>query len=193
VTDTDADWRKRLRWEFRAAKRLFVLGVGNPDRADDGAGSRCARQLERLLARSPRPAGQAGRTRLEALQVLDGGEVPESATGVIRRFQPTHVLIIDAAAAGRAPGSIFFLSKRKIPEEDLTTHRLPLSRLVRYIEESLGCRVILLGIEPGDTSSRKPMSPAVRRSCEILADAIEEEWLRRPDRPARRRPRPEVS
>ncbi len=92
------DWRTRLAWELRAARRLIVLGVGNLDRADDGAGSLCAQQLERLLARSPRPAGQSGRTKLEALQVLDGGEVPESATGVIRNFRPTHVLIIDAAA-----------------------------------------------------------------------------------------------
>ena len=181
-----------MRWEFRAAERLFVLGVGNPDRADDGAGSRCARQLERLLARSSRPAGQAGRTRLEALQVLDGGEVPESATGVIRQFRPTHVLIIDAASAGRKPGAVFFIDKRKMAEDDLGTHRVPLSQLVRYLEESVGCRVVRVGIEPGDTSPGRLMSPAVRKSCKILADAFEEGWLRKPGRPARR-PRPEAS
>lgn len=200
------DWRKRLERELRPAKRLFVLGVGNPDRADDGAGSVLARRLRKNLEAASRrhetlaagaPAAwrkpAAKRRGLEAVQVLDGGEVPENATGVIRRFQPTHVLIVDAAAAGRAPGSIFFISKRKIPEEDLTTHRIPLSQLMRYLEESVGCRVILLGIEPGDTSPGKPMSPAVRKSCVILADAIGEECLRRPDRPARRRLRPEPS
>jgi len=187
------DWRTRLAWELRAATRLFVLGVGNPDRADDGAGNLVARRLSRLLGRHPGRRSieeRSIRLPLEAIQALDGGEVPESATGTIRRFQPTHILIIDAAAGGRGPGTVFFIDKRKIADDGVSTHRIPLSDLVRYLEESVGCRVVLVGIEPGDTSPGKPMSPAVRKSCEILADAIAEEWLRRP---ARRRPRPEVS
>src|SRR5512143_3270149 len=144
------DWRKRLERELRAARRLFVLGVGNPDRADDGVGSILARRLrknieaasrrrETLAAGGRKPA--AKRRTLEAVQAFDGAEVPESATGVIRRFRPTHILIIDAAAAGHTPGTIFFLSENRLPEEDLTTHRIPLSHLVRYLKENIGCRV----------------------------------------------------
>jgi len=194
MTDTDADWRKRLRWEFRAAKRLFVLGVGNPGRADDGAGSLCVRLLQRKIADTQaRTSSCHGERRtLEEIEVLDGGGVPESATGLIRKFRPTHVLIVDAAAGGQDRGTIFFINKKKIPDDDPTTHRIPLAHLVRYLEESVGCRVILLGIEPRCMSQGKPMSPAVRKSAEILADALEEAYLRKPGHPARRRPRPEA-
>jgi hydrogenase 3 maturation protease len=172
------DWRTRLAWELRTARRLIVLGVGNLDRADDGAGSLCAQRLERLLARSPRPAGQSGRTKLEVLQALDGGEVPESATGVIRKFRPSHVLIIDAAAGGHAPGNVFFINRKKIPEDDLTTHRIPLSHLVRYLEETVGCRVVLLGIEPRNLEPGKPMSRPVGQAVRAVADTLDGLWRR---------------
>lgn len=204
------DWRTRLARELRAARRLFVLGIGNPGRADDGAGSLCVRLLARDLMRSPlltcqgerpsaaKPSAPVGgpeageeyhrtsqrwlgfapsdsssrKPALEEVQVLDGGEVPESATRLIREFRPTHVLIIDAASAGYEPGTIFFINKNTIRDDDLTTHRLPLSHLVLYLEESIGCRVILLGIEPVEMSEGRPMSPAVRRSAAILAEAL---------------------
>jgi hydrogenase 3 maturation protease len=179
------DWRRRLARELRAARRLFVLGVGNPDLADDGAGSLCVRLLQRKMA-------DHRRLNMEEIKVFDGGEVPESATGLIREFRPTHVLIIDAAAAGRRPGTIFFISQNRIPEEDLTTHRLPLSQLVHFLEESVGCRVTVLGIEPGDASWGRPGSPAVKRAVKIIAGAIEKGWLSKTDDTAHRRPRPEA-
>lgn len=198
-------WRARLERELRGARRVFVLGVGNCDRGDDGAGSVLARRLRKKLeaasgqgedlAAAASPAGPpraAKGRRRDAVQVLDGGEVPESATGAIRRFKPTHVLVIDAAAGGHEPGTIFFIDKTRIFDGDLTTHRIPLSHLVRYLEETIGCRVILLGIEPGDTRRGGPMSPAVRKSAEILADALEEACLRKPDPTTRRRPRLEA-
>jgi hydrogenase 3 maturation protease len=176
MRDAGADWRKRLRWELRAARRLFVLGIGNPSRADDGAGSRCARQLERLLSRSPLPADHVRRRTLEALQALGGGEVPESVTGVIRKFRPTHVLIVDAASAGREPGTVFFIDKKKIPENDLTTHRIPLSHLVRYLEETVGCRVVLLGIEPRSLEPGKKVSRPVNRAARSIAVSLAGIW-----------------
>jgi hydrogenase 3 maturation protease len=157
-------WRARLARELRAAGRLFVLGVGNRDRADDGAGSLCARILERKI-RDRRRASSI-------IQALDGGEAPENATGAIRRFRPTHVLIIDAAAGGHEPGSIFFISRKQILDEDLSTHRIPLSRLAHYLEKSIGCRVLVVGIEPLDTAWGRPMSPAARKAAATLAESI---------------------
>lgn len=179
------DWQTRLARELKAARRLFILGVGNRDKADDGAGSLCVRLLLRKIeepearrrkspasAVPPESPRNLNARRLQAIKVLDGGEVPESATGTIRKFRPTHVLIIDAAAGGHEPGTIFFVSRKKIPEDDLTTHRIPLSHLVRYLEETIGCRVIVLGIEPKELSSGKPMSGQVRKAVETFADSL---------------------
>ena len=193
-------WRPRLARELRTARRLTVLGAGNPERGDDGAGSLCARRLARALGDSPllfrdgltpeaavppaRPrSGRLPRpgesrtapplNKLEQVQVLDGREVPESATGPIRRFRPSHVLIVDAVSAGSPPGTVFFVDPGAIPEDDLSTHRIPLSHLVRYLEETVGCRVLLLGIEPKNMRQGKgltrPVSQAVRAVAETLA------------------------
>jgi hydrogenase 3 maturation protease len=179
------DWRTRLARELKAVRRLSILGVGNRDRADDGAGSLCARLLRKKLeksgARQERNSASGASAAsqptlngrgLQDIQILDGGEVPESATGTIRKFRPTHVLVIDAAAGGHEPGTIFFVSRKKIPEDDLTTHRIPLSHLVRYLEETIGCRVILVGIEPGRLSAGAPISPQVKCAVAALVSAI---------------------
>lgn len=143
--------------------RLVVLGVGNEERGDDAAGVLCLRLVRRA----------AGRRR--DLLFLQGGVAPENMTGTIRAFSPSLVLILDAVLAGRRPGTIFAFDPESISEEELTTHRLPLSHLIRYLEKSIGCRVLCLGIQPqslqaGGALSR-PVYLAIRtfaRECAAL-------------------------
>jgi hydrogenase 3 maturation protease len=174
------NWRKEIFWELEKTRRLFVLGIGNCRKGDDAAGSLCLRLLTRELPpKRRRPDALAEETgpprkslrRFPPLevQVLDAGEAPESVTGFIREFRPTHVLIVDAAVAGRRPGTIFLIDRKKISQEDVSTHRLPLSLLARYIEESIVCRVILVGIEPKEVAWGKPVSAEVKAAAARLA------------------------
>ncbi len=156
------DWRNRLSRELSKAGRLFILGVGNRRKADDGAGCRCVRILQQKLRKRA----------LEDVQILDAGEVPENATGIIRRFGPTHVLIVDAAVGGHEPGRIFVVDRRKIRRDDLSTHRIPLVHLVQFLEQSVKCRVILVGIEPRVIAWNQPMSPAVKAAAAGLARTL---------------------
>jgi hydrogenase 3 maturation protease len=156
----DADWRGAISKELKKAERLFVLGVGNRRRGDDAAGSLCVRLLSKQMAKK-------GAAR--EIRVLDAGETPESTTGLIREFRPTHVLIIDAAVGGHRPGTIFLIDREKISREDISTHRVPLLHLVRYLEETIGCRVVLVGIEPQEIAWRRPVSVAVREAAARLA------------------------
>jgi hydrogenase 3 maturation protease len=183
VKERSTDWSRAVSEKLEGAERLFVIGVGNPGRGDDAAGSLCARRLKHELSRR-KPAAPAGspvfgrcggkpvRSRPIAVQVLDAGEAPENATGLIREFHPTHVLIVDAALGGFKAGTIFIIDKKKISQEDISTHRIPLIHLIRYLEEGVGCRVILVGIEPQQITVGKPASLAVRSSAARLAD-----WL----------------
>lgn len=175
-----SDWREGISGELAAAKRLSVLGVGNAQRGDDAAGSLFIRRLEDELARrKSRPAAPAAgspasrpdlkKTSLADFEILDGGAAPENVTGVIRRFRPTHVLVVDAAVGGHRPGTIFIVDRDKVREDDISTHRLPLFHLARYLEEDIGCRVILLGIEPKATGPGKPVSREVRAAASRLA------------------------
>lgn len=182
-----ADWRSGISKEIKRAERLFVLGVGNRRRGDDAAGSLCVRLLKKEIAqRKPRADASPAESSLLLrtsrkgapleLEVLDAGETPESVTGLIRDFQPTHVLVVDAAVGGHRPGTIFLIDKKKIRQEDISTHRLPLFHLVRYLEESIGCRVILVGIEPQESAWGKPVSATVRAAVSLLAAGLADIW-----------------
>lgn len=179
------DWSRELSAALRGAARLVVLGVGNPNKGDDAAGCLFVRGLQRELGRRERSA-RAGRRETERsgaqskkfllLEVLafDAGEAPENSTGRIREFRPTHVLIVDAALGGFDPGTIFLIDREKISQDDISTHRIPLVYLVRYLEEDVGCRVILAGIEPKDLAWGKPVSSSVKAAAARLAA-----WLAR--------------
>lgn len=204
-------WQDTVSREVKKAKRLTILGIGNEQKADDGAGSLCIRLLQRKISKNlgqtsnlkssefrasrqkfhrvrlgskipdlgkrlPSSRGEIENHATPNLQVLDGGEAPENVTGVIRKFDPTHLLIIDAAIGGHKPGTVFIINKKKISQDDLSTHRIPLSHLVRYLEENVGCRVILIGIEPREISWKKSLSPPVEASIATLVETILKIW-----------------
>ena len=164
-----------LKAEFASAARVAVIGVGNTGRGDDGAGVLAAAALKKKL-------GQKGRS---CLKVLLGHETPESLTGEVRRFRPDLVLILDAAVSRRKPGSIFLLEKKDMAVEDVSSHRMPLALLVDYLEKSVGCRVLVLGIEPRSCREGAPLSAAVKKAAEMLSSQLAAVLV---ERPARRIP-----
>jgi hydrogenase maturation protease HycI len=156
------DWKARLAAEIRGAQRVVLLGVGNPDRGDDGAGPLCARMAAEKL----------GSGAAERALVLDGREVPESLTGTIRKFAPDLTIVVDSAAGGHEPGTIFLVERDKIADEGISTHHISLLHLVRYLQDSIGSRVLVVGIEPRLMQDGAPMSPAVAGAAERLADFL---------------------
>jgi hydrogenase 3 maturation protease len=136
--------------------------VGNEELGDDGAALIAAADLKKKL----------GKRRQSRISVILGKETPESCSGRIRRFEPDLVLILDAARAGKKPGSVFLADKKKIAVEEITTHRIPLSLLVDYLEQSIGCKVLILGIEPQSCERGAPLSAPVRKAATLLASEL---------------------
>jgi hydrogenase 3 maturation protease len=163
------DWESRLEeWLVRPG-RLAILGVGNLDKADDAAGSLCV-ALVRTNFHGVRPD----------LLVVQGGTSPENETGRVRAFGPTEVLIVDAALGGHPAGTIFVVDPQDISHDDLSTHHMPLSLLIRYLEASLECRVLCVGVEPRSVDPGDPVSDPVKRSVAYLAEKIVDLLTRRP-------------
>jgi hydrogenase 3 maturation protease len=152
-------WQSLLLHRLEGARRIVLLGIGQPLKGDDAAGVFVARSI----ARHPRIA------KSEEIAVIVAADTPESRTAEIRRFSPSHVLMIDAGSGGQVPGTIFFPEFREMEPEEITTHRLPLSLLARYLEETVPCKVILVAIEPASFSSGRKLSPPVRRTAGQLA------------------------
>jgi hydrogenase 3 maturation protease len=157
-------WPARLLRDVQTADRISVLGAGNGLRGDDAAGLEVAAALAGRLSRTPAPGRR--------VQVLKTFEVPENFTGAVRAFGPDLVVLVDAAIGGNRPGTIFRVDPSSIGAEDISTHRIPLSALVRYLEENVGCRVLVLGIEPRSLEWGAPLSGAVRRAVRSLVRAL---------------------
>lgn len=86
---------------------LVVIGCGNPNRSDDGAGVMVAKQL---LAR-PRPSSAP-------VKIFDAG-----TNGIDVLFQARgaqKLVIVDAAASGSEPGAIF-----EVPGSELENRPAP--------------------------------------------------------------------
>jgi hydrogenase 3 maturation protease len=132
--------------------------------ADDGVGVEVARALRRAVGTRP------------GLLILETGTAPENFTGVLRHFRPDLVLLVDAADFEQQPGTIRWTDWQESDGFSGSTHTLPPSVLARFLAQSLGSRVVLLGIQPVCVEFGRRMSAAtaaaVRRAVGMLR-----EWL----------------
>jgi hydrogenase 3 maturation protease len=92
------------------------------------------------------------------VKVFFAGTVPESITGPLRRYQPGHVLFLDAADIGARPGTLAVIEPEQVQASLISTHVLPLSVVMDYIEQEVSTGVTLLGIQPDLTGTDNGLS-----------------------------------
>jgi len=150
-----------LRNWLTSAKKVAVLGIGSGLRGDDALGPVFIRMMKRRVGKKVR--------------LYDCGTVPESFAGPIKRFRPTHLLMIDAAQMDLAPGQIRFITPDKIGGIPISTHAIPLNVLSEYFASTIGCKVALLGVQPKTVGFDEMLSKDVEVALERLADVVEHE------------------
>ena len=136
------------------------MGVGNELNGDDAAGVAVVRAAKRCL----RP--------VETVQWIEAGPTPESFSGPVCRFKPDLLLVIDAAQLDLRPGQIAWIRLEEIDGVSAFTHGLPLSLLAQYIMAQTGCQFGMLGIQAQQTEFGQPVSPAVVRAVERVAEVL---------------------
>jgi hydrogenase 3 maturation protease len=149
----------------------IVLGIGNRLGGDDAAGSYVVDMVNPTLS-----ALSAGRQTAKALlpaeiMAIDAGTAPESYTSVIRRHRPDLLIVVDAADMGLSPGALRTIAPEQISILSFSTHHIPLSMFISYVEEFCG-KVLLVGVQPERTETGRGISKAVRKSVTKLAGAI---------------------
>lgn len=142
----------------------IVLGIGNRLGGDDAAGARVVDELGR---RGP-PAKGPSSTELMA---IDAGTAPESYTSVIRQRRPDLLILVDAADMGLPAGALRTITAGKISVLSFSTHSMPLSMFISYVEPFCG-KVLLVGVQPQQTETGGPISKAVRKGVKTLSEAI---------------------
>jgi len=149
----------------------IVLGIGNRLGGDDAAGNCVVDMLNSALG-----ALSAGRHRTEALFLteiiaIDGGTSPESYTSVIRQHRPDLLILVDAADMGLHPGDQRTIAPEKISILSFSTHQIPLSMFLSYVEEFCG-KVLIVGVQPEHTETGSGISKVVHKSVKKLAEAV---------------------
>lgn len=123
-----------LRQRLAGAHRIAVVGIGDENSAVDRLGMEAAREIELM--------------HLPGVRVFFAGTVPESMTGPLREFHPDHILFLDAADMSSLPGTVAIIDPERIPKRHFSTHALPLSAVMEFLERDTGAKVTLIGIQP---------------------------------------------
>jgi len=179
-----------LRRSLKDAERVAILAIGSPLRGDDAAGLEVAEQLRRLkittrrkqahsAIRNPHPSSPSEVARRatkdgSAIRIFVGETAPENLTGEIKKFRPTHLVLLDAAdAGGKKPGAISLIQHDLLRGgSSISTHNMPVNVLIQYIQQSVPCKVLILGIQPKSHEFGQPLSAPVKKAAEQAAAAL---------------------
>lgn len=138
--------------------RVCFMGLGNADGGDNGFGVR----LAEALARAGVP------------DVVIAGTDPERWIGRCLDRGLDHLVFLDAVDFGAAPGSVVFLNSSEISARfsEISTHKISLGLLVKYIESGGTTHAWLLGAQPESLRHSPALSPALQTIVGILTELI---------------------
>ena len=134
--------------------KYLVMCIGNREGGDDAIGPYIADKIKK---------------EINDLVVLDCGTVPENYTSVVKQHKPTNLIIIDAVEMDLGSGEIRIVPKEKIGRMHISTHGIPISVLINYLEQYVE-NIIFIGIQPENMS--REMSKTVQNSGDKLVELI---------------------
>jgi hydrogenase 3 maturation protease len=147
-----------LRW-LSGARRVVVAGIGNEIRSDDFVGVKIVQSLRRKVS--------------ESVLLIECETVPESFVQEILDFNPTHVILIDAAVQGLRPGQSRLVGPEQLQDfPALSTHTLPLRIFCGYVEKAGDAKIGLVLIEPKKTDFGEGLTPEVDAAARTIVDVL---------------------
>ena len=151
--------QKALEEWLANSERVVVAGIGNPIRSDDFVGVKIVQDLQGKVP--------------ERVYLIECETVPESFLQPIVEFNPTHVLLIDAAVLGLKPGETRLINPERIAAfPAISTHMLPLRIFCEYIKSATKAKIALLLIEPGNVGFGEGLTPKVQATAEKITEML---------------------
>jgi len=105
--------------------------------------------------------------------VINAETVPENYTGLIRKEKPSHIIFVDAVEMMKNPGHIRLVQSNEIANYSISTHAMPLSFMIKYLESFTDAKKLLIGIQPKNIDMYHPVSPEVKASIIKLTQIIQ--------------------
>jgi hydrogenase 3 maturation protease len=128
----------------------LLMCIGNKSSGDDAIGPYIAESIKRIK---------------KGITVIDCGMLPENYTSVVKKYKPENLVIIDAVDMGLKPGEIRLVPKEKIGMMHISTHGIPISVLIKYLEVFVKS-IIFIGIQP------KKMIGSLSRSVKLSGNKL---------------------
>ncbi len=151
--------QKDLKKWFSNAERVVIAGIGNPIRMDDFVGVKVVQDLRGKVS--------------DRVYLIECETVPESFIQRIIDFNPTHILLIDAAILGLKPGESRFINPKQLTTfPAFSTHILPLRIFCEYVEKATKAKIALLLIEPAQTDFGEGLTPMIKLSACHITDSL---------------------
>ena len=144
---------------------VTILGIGSPLRRDDGIGIRIIQEMLK-------------EKKYEGMNIIDGGTSPDLPSLLEEHLG--KLIIIDALKGGGKPGEVYRLEitdSRMADDIPGSVHGLGVLDGLKMMK-ILGTEpseVLLIGIEPYDTSYGLGLSPMIEAAIPALIKAVEAE------------------
>lgn len=148
--------------ELAGDRRVYVLGIGNKDRGDDGAGIAVAEKLQKTFPLY----SHSEHDGLEGI-VLDISESDEDA----------FVVFVDAADLHELPGTVKLVRKEEIRATEITTHRVTVALLAALLDQSEK-RSAVICIQPDSIEFRAEMTDSVKAAVDSVANVLSDQIAR---------------
>jgi len=145
--------------EFIAdVEKIAILGIGNDLRTDDGLGLYIVNTIK-----FDHPN----------VMIENVGSVPEGFARPLAKFGAKRIIMIDAADMRKTPGHVELVTKNRIGGISISTHSMPLSFLMMYLEQETGGESILVGIQPKSLQFGEGLTPEIQEVSDNIISSIE--------------------
>jgi len=140
--------------------KYLVMCIGNRAGGDDAVGPYIADKLNKL--------------EIKDLSVIDCATNPENFTSVVKKKNPNILIIIDAVDMNLEHGELRQVPKDKIGKFCISTHGLPISLIIEYLEKYVK-NIFFIGVQPKTMDGE--MTDKIKKSADNLIKLILEKKI----------------
>jgi len=151
-------WQTQLETVFAKSHKIVIMGIGNDLKADDGVGPYI---IEQLHQKAP-----------PHIELINASTVPENFISHLIDTTPSLILLIDAALMGSEPGTIRLIEKSNIGGVAFSSHQLPLTFFIEYVENNITTTILILGIQPYTDEFTLPLSEPVQNAAKAIIKVL---------------------
>ncbi|MGY5858889.1 MAG: hydrogenase maturation peptidase HycI [Candidatus Thorarchaeota archaeon] len=155
---TDQSFETEIKEFIADEEKIAILGIGNDLRSDDGLGPYIVNTIK---FDNPN------------VMIENVGSVPEAFSRSLAEFGAKRIIMVDAADMRKAPGHIELVTKDRIGGISISTHSMPLSFLMMYLEQETDGKSILLGVQPKSIQFGEGLNPEIQEIADKIISSFE--------------------